>query len=384
MNVRECLRTIIGFSFRLIPFPTETGLRIIGNPNENSPVFVTANFDLTVKRVLKYLKELDCYLLVAPAKGINVWCAAGGDSFNARSIISVIRTSRIGQRVKHRNLILPQLAAPGVDRNLVEKETGWRCEFGPVYAKDIPEYVKNGFKKTDTMRRVTFKLKDRLDVGFGCTFMGYLLIVALLLIFQLISNISWFLEFNFIAFPLFFLMYTLYPYTPGQTGWQKVLSWEVLIAVGCIVYLLIFWGSLSAYVVWLFVGAMILAMLIGLDFGGVAPITKTDFDPLMAKLGFSNWGSILQFENTRIRLILGQVEIRLDRQKCIGCAVCEDLCPVGVYKMDDERKKSLMAHPSKCTACTACLVQCPTGAISLNQNLQERRWNPKPSLPRSL
>ena len=315
-------------------------------------------------------------LLVAPAKGINVWCAAGGDSFNARSIISVIKTSRIGQRVKHRELILPQLAAPGVDLKIVEKETGWRCKFGPVYAKDIPNYVKNGFKKTEANRRVTFELKDRLDVGFGCTFMGYLLVGALLLILQLISDISWFLEFNLIGFPLFFLMYSLYPYTPGQTGWQKVLSWEILIVMGFAAYLFISWGSLSAYAIGLFLGTMILAMLIGLDFGGITPITKSDFDPLMAKLGFSNWGSVLQFENTRNRLILGIEEIGLNCEDCSGCGICEDICPVGVYKMDKDNEISMMAHPSRCTACTACVVQCPTAAISLYEKQEKKRWNP--------
>ncbi len=371
--IKEHLRTLFGFSFRLIPFPTETGLRVFGRPDENSPVLVTANFDLTVKRVEKYLKNLDCYLLVAPTKGINVWCAAGGDSFNARSVISVIRTSRISRRVKHRELILPQLAAPGVDLKLVAKETGWRCEFGPVYAKDLPEYVKNGFKKNEAMRRVTFGLKDRLDVGFGCTFIGYLIVAALFLISQLISGISYFLEFNLIFWSLLFFMYTLYPYTPGQTGWRKILSWEIFIALGLTAYLFISWQSLSTYVIGLFVGAMIGAMTIGLDFGGVAPVAKTDFDPLMARLGFSNWGSVLQFENTRIRLIRGLEEINLDRSVCIGCGVCEEVCPLGVYRMDDEQKKSVMKYPSKCTACTACVVQCPTGAISLVQNQGKKR-----------
>jgi NAD-dependent dihydropyrimidine dehydrogenase PreA subunit len=382
LAIKDHLRTLFGFSFRLIPFSTETGLRVFGKPDESSPVFVTANFDLTVKRVTKYLKNIDCYLLVAPTKGINVWCAAGGDSFNARSVISVVRTSRIGQKVKHRKLILPQLSAPGVDLKQVEKETGWHCEFGPVYAADIPEYLKNGLKKTTSMRRVTFGLKDRLDVGFGCTFIGYLLGGILFLLFQFILGISLFLEFNLIFWPIFFLMYTLYPYTPGRTGWRKILSWDILIGAALIIYLLVSWTNISGYGISLFVGSMVAATLIGLDFGGVAPVTKTDFDPLMAKFGFSNWGSVLQFDNTRIRLILGQEQIRLDRPKCIGCGTCVDVCPIGVYAMDDGQKKSAMKYPSKCTACTACVMQCPTGAIFLVQGHKKTRWNPLHFLPR--
>ena len=365
MAIKESLRSLLGFSFRLIPFPVETGLKVFGNPDENSPVFVTANFDLTVKRVAKCLKRLDCYLLVASSKGINVWCAACGDTFNARSVISVIKTSRIDRKVRHRNLILPQLAAPGVNLDRVAKETGWHCEFGPVYARDIPEFLNNGFKKTEGMCRVTFGLKDRLDVGFGCTLIGYLLAGILLLILQMVSGISWFAEINLIFWPLLFLMYGLYPFTPGRTGWQKVLSWLILFAASLTACLIIPWGKESTNIVGLFLGAMVVSMFIGLDFGGVAPTTKSDLDPLIARLGFPDRSTARQFEPTRIRLILGMESIDLDGSECIGCGVCRDICPVGVYSMDYQQKQSVMICPSKCTACTACIVQCPTGAISL-------------------
>ena len=72
MGAKEAFRTAIGTLFRLLPLPVEPGLRVFGHPNEKSPVFVTANFDLSVKRLTRYLKDLDCYLLVAPTGGINV------------------------------------------------------------------------------------------------------------------------------------------------------------------------------------------------------------------------------------------------------------------------------------------------------------------------
>ena len=136
------LMTVIQTAFRLFPFPTNTGLRTIGNPGRDAPVLVTCNFDLTVRRVLKALLGMDCYLLVAPSHGINVWCAAGGGMFNAHSVISVVKTSRIAERVDHRMLILPQFSAPGIDIARVELETGWRCKFGPAYATDIPAYLE--------------------------------------------------------------------------------------------------------------------------------------------------------------------------------------------------------------------------------------------------
>jgi len=165
MRIKEPVKTFAEWLFRWVPSTVEPGLRVFGNPDENSPVFLTCNYGLTVKRVSKYLKKLNCYLLVAPSKGINVWCAACGKEFNEFSVISAIKTSGISEKVKHRILIAPQLSAPGIDIKKVKEETGWNVRFGPVYAEDIPEYVRRNFRKTEKMRLVEFKLKDRLEMA---------------------------------------------------------------------------------------------------------------------------------------------------------------------------------------------------------------------------
>ena len=121
----DTIKTAIQTILRMAPWPTETGLRVVGHPDADAPVLVTCNFDLTVRRVLEALEGMDCYLLVAPSKGINVWCAAGGGMLNVHSVTSVVKTSRIGDIVDHRTLILPQLSAPGVDIQRVERECGW-------------------------------------------------------------------------------------------------------------------------------------------------------------------------------------------------------------------------------------------------------------------
>jgi NAD-dependent dihydropyrimidine dehydrogenase PreA subunit len=356
----------IGFLFRLFPVTAEPGLRVIGHPDADSPVLVTANFALTVKRVMKQLKGLDCYLLVAPTRGINVWCAAGGDSFNAHSIISVLKTSGINYRVAHRRLILPQLAAPGIDTRQVLEKAGWHCAFGPVYAKDIPAYLKTG-QKTEAMKRIDFNWKERLDAGFGCSFTGYLLIMLALAVFDALTGIAWFAEFTCIGFGLLFSMYLFYPYTPGRSGWRKVLAWEVFLAILYGIYCVLPGGSPSASGTALYLTAAVTALVIGIDFGGVMADNRTDFDPFMRKLGFIQWGEILYFDNFRIRLILGIIHIRFKEEACIGCGKCEDVCPMGVYTIDGERKKSLSAAPHRCIACTACVKQCPAEALYLQQ-----------------
>ena len=64
--------------------------------------------------------------------------------------------------VKHRLLILPQLGAVGINASAVRQRTGFRVQFGPILAADIPAYVKDGYKKTREMSTVRFPLRDRL------------------------------------------------------------------------------------------------------------------------------------------------------------------------------------------------------------------------------
>ena len=75
--VRQLPKNFFLYVLRAAPYPVTPGLMIIGNPDRSSPVLITTNYDLTIRRVVRALAGLDCYLLVAPAGGINVWCAAG-------------------------------------------------------------------------------------------------------------------------------------------------------------------------------------------------------------------------------------------------------------------------------------------------------------------
>ena len=204
-KLRGTLTHLFELVFRWIRVPVEPGLIEFGNPDENSPVFLTCNYDLTVRRVSKYLKNLDCYLLVAPTRGINVWCASCGGDFNAHSVISVIKITDISSKVKHRTIIAPQLSAPGIDVKKVKDETGWNIVFGPVYAKYIPEYVRNGFKKTEKMRKVKFTVRDRLEMASTYFFSLAVFLISILfaLAFMLPnvvtgSTLSWILQMVFL------------------------------------------------------------------------------------------------------------------------------------------------------------------------------------------
>jgi len=139
----------------------EPGLYALGKPNPDSPVFVTSNYTLSFDALRSSLSGFDGYILVLDTKGINVWCAAGKGTFGTNEIVLRVMITRLGEVVRHRQLILPQLGAPGVAADEVKKRTGFWVEYGPVRAVDLPEYLK-AKKATAEMRQVRFTLQDRL------------------------------------------------------------------------------------------------------------------------------------------------------------------------------------------------------------------------------
>jgi NAD-dependent dihydropyrimidine dehydrogenase PreA subunit len=339
-----------------MPLSVEPGLRIFGNPNENSPVFVTSNFDLTVKRLSQHLKNQNCYLLIAPTNGINVWCAARGSNFTAHSINSIVKTSNINEKVSHRILILPQLSASGIDVKLVKRQTGWDCKFGPVYAQDIPEYVADGFKKMDKMRTVRWPIIDRIDTGLGIstTFLIFVFIIV-----GLFSK-DWLAEFILLGWILVFLMYGLHPFIPGKSGWRKLLFLEILTLIGVISLTFLVIDQIQYGQNLLFI-AMGLIVIIGIDFDGATPLQKSEFEPILDKIGIQKLGNI-KFSG-RSKIV--NSKITFDQSKCIKCGMCYDICPKGVFENVEEHKKMLHQHPEKCVMCEACVSQCPTGALTI-------------------
>jgi hypothetical protein len=156
---------IVETLLRVVPFPHKTGLIEIGNPGRRSPVLLTCNYHLTVERVARALKGMDCYLLVANSKGHNVWGGSTGGHFTNHDVVSVLKTSAIEELVDHRTVILPQLAAAGIESRVIKEKTGWKVTWGPVYSKDIPSFIKNKFNKTSEMREVRFPLLQRIEMA---------------------------------------------------------------------------------------------------------------------------------------------------------------------------------------------------------------------------
>jgi uncharacterized membrane protein len=139
----------------------EPGLYALGNPTADSPVFVTANYTLSLDALRSALAGVGGYIMVLDTQGINVWCAAGKGTFGTDELVHRIEATALHDIVSHRVLILPQLGAPGVAAHEVKKRSGFKVEYGPVRAADLPEYLKTHMA-TPEMRRVRFALRDRL------------------------------------------------------------------------------------------------------------------------------------------------------------------------------------------------------------------------------
>ncbi len=137
------------------------GLYAFGNPDQNSPVLVTANYRLSLNSLRSSLAAGNAWILVIDTKGINVWCAAGKGTFCTNEIIKQVSACNLESKISHRTLILPQLGASGVSAPKLQKTSGFSVKFGPVRASDLPKYLDNKNTASPEMRRVRFSIVDR-------------------------------------------------------------------------------------------------------------------------------------------------------------------------------------------------------------------------------
>lgn len=149
-------------SFGRMNYRIPPAIYAVGNPNQSSPVLVSANYKLSFDYLRRELSGLNLWILVIDTDGINVWCAAGKGTFGTEEIVRMVSETGLSELVDHRTLILPQLAAPGVSAHEVREKSGFKIVYGPVRAPDLPAFLEAGNKAEPGMRRTTFRLGERL------------------------------------------------------------------------------------------------------------------------------------------------------------------------------------------------------------------------------
>jgi len=136
------------------PAAVEPGLRIFGEPDENSPVMFTTNFSLTYFTVSSDIESSPisnrCYLLVVDSEGVGVRTAAARASarkggITVEGIAKAISESGVEQKVKHKTLIIPGLLANLKDE--IEKLTGWKALIGPSNSAELPKFLEEHWYK---------------------------------------------------------------------------------------------------------------------------------------------------------------------------------------------------------------------------------------------
>ena len=64
------------------------------------------------------------------------------------------------------------------------------------------------------------------------------------------------------------------------------------------------------------------------------------------------------------RYLPGVTTLRLDDGACVGCGMCENVCPHGVFSLSS--KKARIHDLDGCMECGACAKNCPYEAIAVS------------------
>lgn len=324
---------------RMLPHRAPTGLMRIGRPGHDSRVLVTGNFTLTIRRLRDALRGHNVWLLVANSKGINVWCASGGGHLTHHDIISVIRTSRMEEQVDHREIILPQLCATGVERHRITEATGFETRWGPARLEDLPAFLDRGARVFKSERTMRFPMWERMEMAaMWCVPTLIVGLPILALIFGLRAAAVSGAAVALLVFGLFALL----PWLNIQ-GRARFATFAALATVAALLGfgMLLTFGILTPERLSVVSASCFLAMaIVSVDLAGTTPW----------------YGSYINtFHN--------EAHIELITDRCTGSGECVQVCPRDVLKMNGRRRKVEIRKPDQCIQCGACIVQCPEDAL---------------------
>jgi len=124
------------------PVAVEPGIKVFGQPDENSPVMMTTNFALTYFTVASDIEQsgINCYLIVVDSEGLAVDSAVAGRKLTAEKVAEAIKQVKIEEKVKHKKLIIPGKAARLSGE--IQELSGWEVLVGPRDSSEIPKFLQ--------------------------------------------------------------------------------------------------------------------------------------------------------------------------------------------------------------------------------------------------
>jgi acetyl-CoA decarbonylase/synthase complex subunit gamma len=125
------------------PIQVEPKVYPVGEPDVNSPVFVTTNFSLTYFIVSGEIENsgTSAWLVVPECEGMSVLTAWAAGKFSGTSIGKFIKEIALEDQVETREIIIPGYVAQ-ISGELEESLPGWKVVVGPQEAGDLESFVK--------------------------------------------------------------------------------------------------------------------------------------------------------------------------------------------------------------------------------------------------
>lgn len=66
----------------------------------------------------------------------------------------------------------------------------------------------------------------------------------------------------------------------------------------------------------------------------------------------------------RLRYLKNMATLKLNMEKCVGCGMCVNVCPHGVFELNEG--KAQIVDLDGCMECGACLKNCAFSAIAVS------------------
>lgn len=251
----------------ILPLAVRSGLYRIGNPTHDSPLFLTSNFYMTFKQVVKALQGRHCWLMVEDTEGWNVWCAADASIFSAEKAAALMRAYDGDNLFNHKTIVVPRLGGRIAQR--LSELTGWRVIKGPIEARDLPAFIEGGLVTTRPMRslRRYYGLPQRLRVGTLTAL--FAILCALPFLFTLKEFLPFLLTFGLVTS---FVLAIFHYWIPGRTGVVKELLLGALAFIGLLGWTVAQGQPLTLRLGWVMLALLIYSFVQGFTYQATTPV----------------------------------------------------------------------------------------------------------------